>query len=159
MATTTTTLRRKGIPNVYNHWQKQRDVITHNDILKAFVKGKEAGKTEQQRVNQSLFDKNLEKAKAVCENIFQELSEANINLKAIHLKADAITNFYALFISKKEDFLKDDFRNAFIVARKYKNQIEDSTFFISFTFTPDSESLDENCLTSDGFFIKYNGEK
>lgn len=142
-----------------NNWQKQTNVITHNDVLEAYLKGKEAGKTEQQRVNQSLFDINLQKAKSVSEKLFEQLASDGFKLKAIHLKADAITNFYALFISSKSDFLKDEFRNAFIVARKYKTEIDESTFSISFTFTPDSDSLDEDCLASDGYFIKYYGEK
>ena len=106
-----------------------------------------------------LFDNNLEKAKSISEKLFLNIKNDGINLKAIHLKADAITNFYALFISDKTDFLKDDFRNVFISARKCKLENDGKTFSISFTFTPDSNTLDENCLASDGYFIKYYGEK
>jgi hypothetical protein len=140
-----------------NTWEKQTNVITHNDVLDAYLKGKEEGKTEQQRVNQSLFTNNLEKAQTISENLFEQIKSSGINLKAVHLKADAITSFYALFISDKGDFLKDEFRQVFLLARQSKHESENETFNISFTFTPDSEKLDENCLASDGFFVKYHG--
>lgn len=157
--TTTTQTAGKYSSNRQNSWQKQTNVITHNDVLEAYLKGKEAGKTEQQRVNQSLFNKNLEKAQLLSEKLFKEISSTGLKIKAVHLKADAITSFFALFISDKDDFLKDEFRRVFILARKCKDENEDQTFNISFTFTPDSKTLDENCLASDGFFLKYYGKK
>lgn len=155
--TTTATIRTKSRPA--NNWEKQTKVITHNDVLEAYLKGKEAGKTEQQRVNQSLFNANLKKAQTTSEQLFEELINTGIKIVSIHLKADAITSFNALLVADKEDFLKDEFRQAFIVARRLKNKNEDQTFNISFTFTPDSKTLDEDCLASDGFFLKYYGKK
>ncbi len=159
MSMTTTETRQKSSTGLSNHWQKQSNVISYNDILDAYLKGKEAGKTEQQRVNQSLFDTNLEKAQEVSEKLFEEITHSGVNIKAIHLKAEAITSFSALFVSDTNDFLKEDFRNVFILARKIKNESEDQTFSISFTFTPASKNLDENCLASDGFFAKFYGKK
>jgi hypothetical protein len=156
---TATTSQRKISTKQSNHWQKQSNVITYNDVLDAYLKGKEAGKTEQQRVNQSLFDKNLEKAQVLSEKLFEEITSIGVKIKAIHLKADAITSFNSLLIADKNDFLTDEFRNVFLLARKIKSANEDQTFSISFTFTPDSNTLDENCLTSDGFFTKFYGEK
>ena len=150
---------KKASSKLSNNWQKQTNVITHNDVLDAYLKGKEAGKTEQQRVNQSLFDNNLAKAQTVSEKLFDEIKKTGIKIDSIHLKADAITSFSALFVSDKNDFLKEEFRNVFIIARNIKNESEDQTFSISFTFTPHSNTLDENCLASDGFFAKYYGKK
>lgn len=156
---TITEIKSKSSPKLSNNWQKQTNVVTHNDVLEAYLKGKEAGKTEQQRVNQSLFNNNLEKAQTLSEKLFEQITKSDIKIKAVHLKAEAITSFSALFVSDNADFLKDDFRNVFILARKCKNENEDETFNISFTFTPDSKTLDENCLASDGFFVKYYGKK
>ena len=155
----TSTIRRKTGGRYVGNWQEQTNVFNHNDLIEAYIKGKEAGKTEQQRVNQSLFNTNLQKAQSVSEELFAQLNDAGLKINAVHLKADAITRFDALFVSDKKAFLKDDFRNAFILARRFKQENETETFDISFTFTPDSNTLDENCLTSDGFFIKYYGEK
>lgn len=156
---TTTESKKRGSHSLSNHWQKQTNAITYNDVSEAYLKGKEAGKTEQQRVNQSLFTNNLNKAKEISEKLFEEITNSGLKIKAIHLKAEAITSFNALFVSDKNDFLKDEFRNVFILARKYKSENENETFNISFTFTPDSNTLDENCLASDGFFVKYYGQE
>ena len=155
----TLTIKKSSHENLSNNWRNQTNVITHNDVLDAYLAGKEAGKTEQQRVNQSLFDSNLEKAKELSEKLYLEISELGFDLKAIHLKADSITSFNALFIADTSDFLNDKFREAFIAARKSKIKNESHTFFISFTFTPNSKTLDESCLASDGYFIKYYDEK
>lgn len=142
-----------------HNWQNQPDVITANDVIDAYFKGKEDGKTEQERVYRSLFNSNLERAKLVSESLFEQIIESGLHLKSIHLKADTITSFCALFVADSNDFLKEGFRDVFLFARKAKVQNEDATFEISFLFTPDSKTLSEHSLASDGYFIKYYGEK
>jgi hypothetical protein len=142
-----------------NNWHKQEDVITANDAIDAYFKGKEDGKSEQERVNRRLFTSNLEKAKSVSEFLFEKIALEGIQLKAIHLKAETITSFCALFVADKNDFLKDEFRDVFIRAREVKIQSDDDTFSISFLFTPDSSSLNEHSLASDGYLLKYYGKK
>ncbi len=138
------------------NWQKQPKAFSANDVVDAYFKGKEDGKTEQERIYRSQFDINLEKAKVISESLFKKLStEHKFHLKAIHLKADTITSFCALFVSDAKDFLKEEFREVFVQARKYKLDNEDDTFEISFLFTPYSTSLSEYALASDGYFIKY----
>jgi hypothetical protein len=150
---------KKESPRQSHNWQKQPDVITANDVINAYFKGKEDGKTEQERINLHQFNTNLEKAKIVSESLFETISKSGLHLNSIHLKADTITSFRALFIANKEDFLKDEFRNVFVLARQVKLENENETFEISFLFTPDSKTLSERSLASDGYFIKYNGEK
>lgn len=141
------------------NWQKQEDVITANDAIDAYFKGKEDGKSEQERVNRRLFIFNLEKAQSLSESLFEKINLEGIHLKAIHLKAETITSFCALFVADKNDFLKNEFRNVFIRARNVKIQSDDDTFSISFLFTPDSSSLNEHSLASDGYLLKYYGKK
>lgn len=152
-------IKRRTLRKFAGGWLKQPNVFTHNDLIEAYLKGKEAGKTEQQRVNQSLFNSNLEKAMALSEKLFAQLNTNGLKVNAVHLRADAITRFDSLLVADKGSFLQDTFRNAFILARKLKEENETETFAVSFTFTPDSDTLDENCLASDGFFIKYYGQK
>lgn len=150
------TKEKEPTPN----WQTQPDVITANDVIDAYFKGKEDGRTEQDRVYRSQFGSNLEKAKFVSESLYKKItSELGLHLKTIHLKADSITSFCALFVSDGDDFLKNEFRQAFVLARTTKNENENDTFEISFLFTPDSKFLSEKTLASDGYFIKYYGEK
>lgn len=66
-------IRKKSSSNFSHHWEKQTNVITYNDVLEAYLKGKEAGKTEQQRVNQSLFNTNLEKLRNYLKGCLKKL--------------------------------------------------------------------------------------
>ena len=88
--------------------------------------------------------------------IYSDAAKKKINFKTIHLKAEGITKFSALFIAKKDDFLSDKFRNIFVSARKLKNEVESDSFYISFSFMPDSKDLNEKCINADGFFLKYD---
>ncbi len=94
-------------------------------------------------------------AQCLSESLFDAITDSGLGLKSIYLKADAITSFCALFVSDAEDFLKEEFRNVFILARKYKIQSEDELFSISFLFTPDTKFLREQALLSDGYVSFY----
>jgi len=155
MSTATFTPTQAESPS---NWQKQYG-YSDNDLVEAYLMGKEQGKTEQQRINKNLFDANLLKAQEVAERLFKEIGAYKISMKSAHLKAESLTSFSILFVSDKDDFVKDEFRNALILARSFKKLTDDDTFAISFTFTPDSDTLNEDCLASDGFFIKYYGQK
>ena len=102
-----------------------------------------------------LFETNLTIATTIAEKLFSEAKKKKIVLKAIHLKADGITNFSALFVADKDDFVADKFRNIFGVARKFKNKVESDSFYINFFFLPFSDSFNEKNLNADGYFLKY----
>jgi hypothetical protein len=137
------------------NWEKHTDVVTHNDVINAYLNGKEVGRNEMEVALKSLFNKNLKKAKKISENFYDEVKELGYNLNSIHLKADEINNFVALVVANKEDYLDDGFLAAFTISRRLKDENDEPDFAISFTFTYNAETLNEHCLDSDGFFMKY----
>ena len=138
------------------NWEKSKDVYTGDDLIDAFLTGKEAGKNEHFRILLAQFKENIDQAASLSEKLYKQIAELNIKPFDVRIKAEDITRFKALFIVQKEDFLSDEFRNAYVLSRKIKNDSESDKFYISFSFTPSSEDLNEHCLVADGFFMKYD---
>ncbi|HUN02250.1 MAG TPA: hypothetical protein PLS00_05300 [Niabella sp.] len=138
------------------NWIKEESVYTGDHLIDAYLKGKQDGKDEMIKILTRQFKDNIDIATSISEKLYAEAAKKKINFKTIHLKADGITKFSALFIAKKGDFLSDKFRDIFVSARKLKNEVESDSFYISFSFMPDSKDVNEKCINADGFFLKYD---
>ncbi len=141
--------------NIPKNWEKSEDVFTGDDLIDAFLEGKEAGKNENYRILQSQLKENINQAATISEELYAQVVSKKIKPVEIHLKAEDITRYKALFIVKKADFLSDKFREVYTLSRKLINKSESENFYISFSFAPASDFLNEHCLISDGFFMKY----
>ena len=141
--------------NIPKNWEKDDNVFTGDEVINAFYMGKEAGMDEYKRIVFSQFKENIQKATELSEKFLQALSQLQVVPLSIHLKAEDITSFKALFVVTKDAFLNDSFRQVYTLARQYKNNSETEKFYINFSFTPHSEHLDEHCLVADGFGMKY----
>ena len=138
------------------NWKKEESVYTGDHLIDAYLKGKQDGKDEIIEILTKQLKHNIDIATSVSEKLYSDAAKKKIRFKSIHLKADSITKFSALFVTKKEDFISDKFRDIFIIARKLKNEVENDSFYISFSFIPDSKDLNEKSLNADGFFLKYD---
>ena len=136
-------------------WRKNCAGCSGNDVIDAYLGDKDVEQTDGLKILFEQLDYNIKKATALVERLYSKISEKQIALKAVHLKAVDITKFRALFIVEKSDFLSDNFREIYILARETKDEAESEEFYISFTFMPASESLSEDALIADAFFLKY----
>ncbi|MDR0792388.1 MAG: hypothetical protein LBE82_03700 [Chitinophagaceae bacterium] len=143
------------IPNYSEKWKKEENAYTGNDLIDAYLQGKKAGQDEVFTILSKTFGENMERAMSMSERLYIDAEAKNIKFKNIHLRADGLTKFSALFVAKKDDFISDSFRDIFISARKIKNDEKAADFYISFSFMPDTENLNEDCLNTDGYFMKY----
>lgn len=135
--------------------EKSSSAYSDDDLINAYLKGVEAGKNENNRVRLTELKNNISQAAQIAEDLLKEAEGKKIKLKGIHLKADNISNYTALFVANMNDFVSDDFRAIYTLARRIQNESEKENFYISFSFMPYSKSLSEHCLISDGFFMKY----
>jgi hypothetical protein len=155
MLMNSTSVTRKHVAEPVQNWETQENVVTDNDVIDAYLTGKEIGRSEQISVNMRLFGENYEKAKRISESLHKQIGGIGFKVKGLHLRADSITSFNSLLIVDINDFTNESFLKSFSIARAFKNEADSDTFNITFTFTPDSDTLDENCLEHDGFFAKY----
>lgn len=148
-------LKEHPLSRIPENWEKEESAFTDDHVIDAYLKGRRDGRTEMARILTKQFNDNIKIATTIAEKLFSIAAKKNIHLYAIHLKADSITNFSALFIVNKENFVSEKFRDILIAARKLKNEVETDSFYISFLFTPESGNLNEKSITTDGFFLKY----
>lgn len=153
MATSTHT---KLYTQPQENWRQQYDAVTHNDVIDAYLKGKQAGKDETKIAMIKLFELNLNKAQEKSEELYESLKSMGFSINSIHLKADTITSFMALIIADYNDYVSEDFLNAITASRGVKNEIDSDDFTLNFYFTYHADTLNEHCLDSDGYFLKYN---
>jgi len=144
--------------NPPEHWKKEETVFTGDDLIDAYVKGKEEGKDEFLKILAKQFNDNIVIATSVSEKLLEEAEKLNIKFDGIRIKAEGITKFIALFLTNEVDFISDKFRRIYTLSRKLKNQSESASFYITFSFIPVTNNLNEKSLSSDGFFLKYEKE-
>ncbi|MBR2648175.1 MAG: hypothetical protein IKD55_05005 [Sediminibacterium sp.] len=150
------TLKKKDTVQSWpTNWHQEENSFTGDDLIDAYLKGKQAGRSEMIHILSKQFETNLSIATTVSEKLFLEAKKKKILPKEVHLKADGITNFSALFVVDKNDFISDNFRQIFTLSRKLKAKVETENFYINFTFLPISNNLNEKNLHADGYFLKY----
>lgn len=151
-----TTATRAKITSLENNWSRQTDAFTHNDLIDAYLQGKKVVRTEAEIAMQKLFEGNLEKARFNSENLLNNLKIIGVKVHFMHIRADSLTEFNTLIISSIDDYKSSRILEAIKSARKITNLAKSDEFSINFSFTYKSEFLNENCLESDGYFLKYN---
>lgn len=154
---TQTTHTGKG--TIGNDWKQNPETYTGDDLIDAFIRGKKAGRNEHKKVLLERIGENVNKATQLSERLYKIAVDQQIGLYGIHIKAENISTYTALFLVDNSDFLSDNFRSIYTSARQIKNEAETDTFYISFSFTPKSEQLSEDCLVANGFFLKYEKEQ
>lgn len=153
------TTKTKSYVQPQENWRQQYDAVTHNDVIDAYLKGKEAGKDGAKIAMIKLFELNLGKAQEKSEQLYEGLKGMGFTINSIHLKADNLTNFMALIVADFDDYVSEKFLKAISKSRELKLQSDSEDFTLNFYFTYHADTLNERCLDSDGYFLKYNGHK
>lgn len=136
-------------------WEKSEDTFSSNDLIDAYLNGVQYGMDEQKRILMDQFKENVDLAATLSETLYEQLLTSKLKPIEVHLKADSITNFTALFVVELSDYLSDDFQRVYTMGRKLYEQNQKNNFCLSFSFTPNLKDLNEHCLVADGFFIRY----
>lgn len=150
-----TTEKQTERRNHSNKWTEKDSVITGDQLIDAYMKGKEAGKSEYENVMLSKFQNNIKLATESSEAVMKQASKLKIQVVNAHIKAESVTKFSALIVVDLNDFISDKFRKIYTLSREIKTKYESTTFTIDYTFMPFSDHIDENRINSDGFFLKY----
>ncbi len=154
MSATTATSHTKEFSQP-NNWEKNTQPFTDDELINAYQLGKKTGMTEQARILSRTFEQNVNKAQSYCEKLYNSLIAKGYKLYTIHLRAESISTFSALFIVDKAQYLSDEFREAFVLSRNFQESIISDDFHIIFMFMAHSKTINEDCLNADGYFLKY----
>lgn len=138
------------------NWQEQFDAnFSSNDLIDAYFKGRSDGENQFSKIILERFRENINKATKLAEQFIDLARERGVEIIHAHLKVQDIARFTILFIVSEEAFLSEDFRNIYLLSNFIKSTNNSDSFSINFTFTHQSEHLNSDCLSSDGFIMRY----
>jgi hypothetical protein len=124
-------------------------------LIDAYLQGTEAGRNEEKRIIREKLRDNILKATQAAEENFALSRIKNINLLAIHLRAENVSSFTALLVADLKEYVSDKFKEIYILANEIKNKVQRENFDINFSFTHNSPKPVEELLAADGFFLRY----
>jgi hypothetical protein len=137
------------------NWKKEQHVYAGDDLIEAYLKGRQDGKNEITNILSNTFEENIKKATAIAEKLFNSAANKKIEFTSVHLKSEGIASFTSIFLVRKDDFISDKFRNILVLGRKLKKELENENIYITFSFAIDDKGFSEKKLISDGYFLKY----
>ncbi len=130
---------------------------TSDQLINAYLKGKDFQKSKDEQVFIRELTINLEKAKELATTIFSLISERKFDCKIVRLKIKDIYSFTAIFVVDSKDYCSSEFREIYESSIQLKKANNDSdTFEFSTIFTPFNDKLEEGKLRADGFTLSYN---
>lgn len=132
-----------------------KEYFTHDDLIDAYLQGKEQQNTDNQKILLEKLEFNINLAKSQVEIINNLLLEKGFNPFKSYLRINNVIKFDAIFDVSIMDFTSDEFDDVYTQSRVIKKSINTETFNLNFTFMPHSDNLNEKRLSCDGFIFVY----
>jgi len=129
---------------------------TEDEIDNLIIDEYKKFKASLDREERDFFNHNLNMAKSGCEELFFSLKTlSKIDCKKIHLRVTSKQSFDAIVEIPFKNYISDGFNIAFNKSQEIANRLNNSKFFIEYTFMPSSRSINRDLLISDGYFQTY----
>lgn len=147
-----------------NTWEVSVDknsIFTNDDVIDAFLKGKEAGIKEKKEIYVDKLNENIAKSGDFTQSMLNFLRKNNFNPISAHLKINAFDDFVILVTLPEDEFLSEDFLDSYNFANTIEQQVmSDKYYNVMFMFSDREEkTFNKNLLASDGFFMDYKMSK
>jgi len=151
------TTKNSSKRNISSEWKlkPEKEYFTHDELIDAYLKGKEEQKNENQKILLEKLEKNVRYAQKLVEDITAEISNKGFKSFKSYLRINNIVKFDAIFDVSLEDFTSDKFDEIYTLSRKIKKEVNKDTFNINFTFMPHSDNLNEKRIACEGFVFMY----
>ncbi|MDR2591320.1 MAG: hypothetical protein LBC59_00740 [Chitinispirillales bacterium] len=154
--------KSKKLNNTVDSWLlrpqtefEKEKFFSSDELIDAYFKGRRDQVEESKKVLLKIFSDNLKRAQQTCEDFFAALEKNGVKGFFVSLKAESVTIFDAIFVVPTQKFLTHDFDAVYKMAREKKKELVTTTFNISFSFMPLTDSLDEEQMLMDGYILKY----
>ncbi len=131
------------------------DYFTDNDVIAAYLQGKEDQKSEQNQILFERVDENVKKAQNISANFFDSLKSNGLGVKKMLLRLVDIGHLEAIIFVEKTDFISPAFKEVYKETIKLKKTIKSKSFNLSLAFAPLTDNLNIELLHCDGFFMEY----
>lgn len=156
---TATTSIKKDSSNLPETWEVSVDrnsIFTNDDVIDAFLKGKEEGFKEKKQLFIDKLNENINKSASFTEKMLTFLRQRKLNPISAHLKINAYNDFVILVTLPEKEFISEDFLVCYDFASTIEEETEkDKHYNIMFMFSDRDDTFNKSLLVSDGFFMDY----
>lgn len=137
-----------------------KDKLFSSDyVIDAYLKGKNDGLEQQQRLIIDKLVSNINKAGKNTTDILSFLKKKKLNPISAYLRINSWDDFSILIILSKEEFLDKKMLIVYDYISELENKVDEDMYHIQVTFCDTEDNLDENYIRSDGFSLKHKFSK
>lgn len=122
---------------------------------KAFNDGFKKGMDAKEVAIKQFFGLNLERATKLAEKLFKKFEKHNFKCNHLMLKPLDLRSFEFLFIVDEDKYLSASRKAVYNLIRKTKQKNNSQEFRFECLIMPESESINFDLITSEGFTLKY----
>ncbi len=133
----------------------EKDYYTHDELIDAYLKGKEAQKNENKKILIEKLEANLKQAQGIVENLVEEIRSKGFKIYKSYLRINNIVKFDAIFDVSLEDYTSDAFNEIYKEGHEIKKTVNSDTFHLNLIYMPHTENLNEESVVCDGFIFSY----
>jgi len=113
---------------------------THDELIDAYLKGKEAQKNENKRILIEKLEENLKQAQGIVENLVEEIRSKGFKIYKSYLRINNIVKFDAIFDVSPEDYISDAFNEIYKEGHEIKKTFNSDIFHLNLIYMPDITS-------------------
>lgn len=133
----------------------EKDYYTHDEIIDAYLKGKEAQKNENKKILSEKLEANLKQAQGIVESLVEEIRSKGFKIYKSYLRINNIVKFDAIFDVSPEDYTSDAFNEIYKEGHEIKKTFNSDTFHLNLIYMPHTEDFNEESVVCDGFIFSY----
>ena len=151
----------KKFPNIWEVSVDKNTIFTNDDVIDAYLKGKEVGIKETKQLLVDKLNENIGKSANFTDSMLTFLRKNNFNPISAHLKINAYNDFVILVTLPEDEFISEEFLVSYNFAATIEEQVlNDKYYNVMFMFSDrEEETFNKSLLASDGFFLDYKINK
>jgi len=130
---------------------QEQDSFTSNDLICAYMKGREEGVDSLKAGFKKLIMDNMKKAAKNSHEVVKKIRENKFDVITAYLNIHEWNELEVLFVVPEEHYLDSDFIKIYDFVKKYETKLNNENYSITFSFVEKSDTLDKDCILSDGF--------
>jgi hypothetical protein len=130
-------------------------LFSSDHVIDAYLKGKNDGLEQQQKLIIEKLESNLNKAGKDTAEILAFLSENNLHPSEAYLRINSWDDFSVLIVLPQDEFLDPRMLEVYAHITQLESKVEEAMYHIQVSFCDTEDNIDEHYIRSDGFSLKY----
>jgi hypothetical protein len=134
-------------------------LFSSDHVIDAYLKGKNDGLEQQQRLIIEKLVSNINKAGKNTSDILSFLRKKKLNPISAYLRINSWDDFSVLIILPQDEFLDKKMISVYNYISELENKVDEEMYHIQVSFCDTEDNIDENYVRSDGFALKHKISK